>query len=147
MDSDIELGTSETLTRVLDTAEKNKLDLVIPQIRIRQPNMLDKVFEYSYYAAAKWKILGSFGTGMFMMMRTETFKALGGFNEGLPLGDDWELSNQVKPERFALADTFIYTSKRRFIAQGYLSTFYQWVSVALSKKYREKGHAEYFNLH
>jgi glycosyltransferase involved in cell wall biosynthesis len=144
MDADIELGNPYTLERVLNTAEKNKLELVIPQILIAKPNLLDKVFEAFYYLAAKSKLLGAFGTGMFLFIKAETFQRLGGFNEHLPLGDDWELSNQVDPARFALADAFVYTSNRRFISQGYLSTFYQWTSVALRKKYREQGHREYF---
>jgi glycosyltransferase involved in cell wall biosynthesis len=144
MDADVMLGHSDTLQQVLQTAEEKELDLVIPQILISNANIMDKVFEGFYYWTAKWKILGAFGTGMFIFIKTEAFRNLGEFNEELILGDDWELTHQIKSERFALADTAVYTSHRRFLAQGYLHTFYQWTSIAASKKYRAKGHREYF---
>jgi glycosyltransferase involved in cell wall biosynthesis len=144
LDADVKLGSCDTLENVLTVAEAKQLELVVAKIKIDDAGWRDKIFEYLYVAAAKSKLLGAFGTGMFICIKSDAYKRLGPFNENLPLGDDWELSNKVRRSRFALADTSVYTSKRRFNTLGYFSTFYMWVSVALSKSYRDKGHREYF---
>jgi glycosyltransferase involved in cell wall biosynthesis len=145
MDADVKLGSNNTLEKVIGLAEKKQLDLVIPQIKIERSGPRDKIFEYLYFIAAKSKLLGAFGTGMFICIKNDAFRRLGPFNENLPLGDDWELTHKVRRSRFALADTSVYTSNRRFNNLGYFSTFYMWASVALSKRYRDKGHFEYFH--
>jgi glycosyltransferase involved in cell wall biosynthesis len=144
LDADVKLGSCDTLESVLTAAEAKQLDLVVAKIKIDNAGWRDKIFEYLYLAAAKSKLLGAFGTGMFICIKNDAYKHLGPFNENLPLGDDWELTNKVRRSRFAIADTSVYTSSRRFNTLGYFSTFYMWASVALNKNYRAKGHREYF---
>jgi glycosyltransferase involved in cell wall biosynthesis len=144
LDADVELGSPDTIENVLHTAEANGLELVVAKIKITQAGWRDRIFEYLYFVAAKSKLLGAFGTGMFICIKSDAFRRLGPFNENLPLGDDWELTNKVKRERFGIANASVYTSNRRFDTLGYFPTFYMWASVALNKNYRNKGHREYF---
>ena len=144
MDADVELGNKNTVEEIISTAEKKHLELVVPEIRIHNSGWRDKIFEYFYFMTAKTKVLGAFGTGMFICIKNDAFRRLGAFNENLPLGDDWELTHKIDKKRFAIVSTPVYTSNRRFTSLGYLSTFYMWASVAFSKSYRDKGHREYF---
>lgn len=145
MDADIEFSDQGTINKLLELAEHKQLELVVPYITIIKHGWRDKLFEYLYYWTGKTKIIGAFG-GMLILIRNETFTRLGRFNENLPLGDDWELTHQIERSHFQMADISIYTSNRRFAAQGYFSTLYQWFLIALSKDYRNKGHKEYFSI-
>ena len=91
-------------------------------------------------------IVGPYAAGMFILIRREKFNDLGGFNESMVLGDDWELTHKIKRDKFAVADTFIYTTNRRFKASGYLKTIGQYFLVAMSREYRKKGHREYMHV-
>lgn len=143
MDADIELNDKDAVQKLLELAEEKQLELVVPYIKIIHHRWRDKLFEYLYYWVAKTKIAGAFG-GMLILIRNETFKRLGRFNENLPLGDDWELTHKIQRSHFQMANVSIYTSNRRFAAQGYFSTLYQWILIGISKGYRNKGHREYF---
>ena len=145
LDADVELADEYTLENALHNAERNELDLIIPCLKIINAGPLDRLFESCYYLTAKTKILGSFGAGMFLFLRTEAFKRIGGFNENLALGEDWELTRQIDRRRFEICDNVVaYTSNRRFENMGYWNTFYMWCSIAFNKRYRDRGHLEYF---
>ena len=145
LDADVELAHANTLENALRQAEKKDLYLVIPCLRIINAGTLDRFFEYCYYLTAKTKILGSFGAGMFLFLRTEAYRKTGGFNESLALGEDWELTHQIERKRFQICDDVVaLTSNRRFENMGYWSTFYMWASVAFNKRYRQQNHLEYF---
>ena len=83
---------------------------------------------------------------MFILIKSETFHKIGGFDESIALGEDWELTHQVHPDKFEVAKSYINTTNRRFSSQGYLRTFYQYVMVATSPRYRHQNHTEYFNV-
>ena len=83
---------------------------------------------------------------MFILIRSETFNQLGNFEEGLTLDEDWELTHKIDRKKFALADSYINITNRRFVSQGYLKTCYQYLMIATSPKYRHKNHQDYFDI-
>jgi hypothetical protein len=82
---------------------------------------------------------------MFIMIRRSKFNEMGGFNEKMVLGDDWELTHRIPRKKFGVANTFIWTTNRRFMKQGYIKTFGQYFLVAFSKDFREKDNKAYIN--
>ena len=64
----------------------------------------------------------------------EKFLELGGFNEAMVLGDDWELTRMIPRKKFGVANTFIWTTNRRFQSQGYIRTISKYFRVALSRQ-------------
>jgi len=59
-----------------------------------------------------------FAVGGFMFFKTETFRALGGFDEQATIAEDYLLSSQVKPSRFKIIAEPVYTTPRRFKNKG-----------------------------
>jgi len=146
LDADIELGEPRTIEKSLDLAEKRELDLVTTYIRCRNGRWLDRLLWAAHALASRTRLLGAFGAGAFILMRNEAYKRLGGFSEHIALGEDWDLTHRVAPNKFRVSNTFIYTTNRRFLKQGYLKTFGQYLMVAFSKKYRDRGHYGYFDV-
>jgi len=146
LDADMILNDEFTLEKVIVLAEQQELDLVTTYIRSLQNTWHDKVLWAAHRFTSRTKIFGSYAAGMFIFIRREAFLQIGGFNERVCLGEDWELTHQIPPEKFSVCDTYIYTSNRRFVKQGYLRTVFQYAMVALSRSYRQKGHEEYFNV-
>lgn len=146
LDADIELGEPDTIEKSLQLAEKRRLDLVTTYIRCRNARWLDRLLWAAHGLASRTRLFGAFGAGLFILMRNEAYKRLGGFNEQIALGEDWDLTHRVAPRKFCISNTFIYTTNRRFLKQGYLKTFAQYLMVAFSKKYRDRGNFSYFDM-
>jgi hypothetical protein len=91
-------------------------------------------------------IIGPYSAGMFILIRRRKYIELGGFNEGMVLGDDWELTRMISRKKFGVADTFIWTTNRRFQSQGYLRTISKYVRVTVSKNFRHKDNRNYMHV-
>jgi hypothetical protein len=53
-----------------------------------------------------------------MLFKTNTFNKLGGFNEEAKVAEDYLLSKQIKPKRFKIINTTVFTPPRRFENKG-----------------------------
>lgn len=144
LDADVILGEPETLQTSLNLAHTQQLDLVVTHIRPLENHFLDHLLWRGFSLAAKMKLRGAVATGMFMLLRTEVFRASGGFNEQMLLGDDVEMARFIAPGRYALAPTFIYTTSRRFQKYGYLRTFKEYLQVFFSRQHRLAQRKDYF---
>lgn len=144
MDADVILGESTTLATVLALAESQTLDLVVTDIRPYQGRFIDRIFWQCFGIAARIKLRGPVAAGLFMFMRTDAFRATGGFDEHMLLGDDVELARAIQPRRYAIAPTFVFTSTRRFRTYGYGRTIYEYLAVFFSRKQRLHNRMDYF---
>ena len=144
MDADVILGEPTTLATVLALATTQSLDLVVTHIRPYQGKLIDRIFWRLFGVAARIKLRGPVAAGLFMFMRTAAFRAAGGFDERMLLGDDVELARAIQPSRYTLAPTFVFTSTRRFRTYGYGRTFREYLAVFFSRKRRLRNHANYF---
>jgi glycosyltransferase involved in cell wall biosynthesis len=148
LDADIELGENTCIEKSINLALKSDLDLVATYIKCKDGNPYDKIFWEGMHAFTyKYPyIVGPYAAGMFILIRRSTFYHLGGFNERMILGDDWELTHKIPRSKFGVANTFIWTTNRRFMKQGYLKTFSRYCRVAFSKDFRKKGNSSYMNV-
>jgi len=148
LDADIELGEDTSIEKSLGLALAKNLDLVATYIKCKDGNQYDRIFWEKIHAFTyKYPyVVGPYAAGMFIMIRRSKFIELGGFNEKMVLGDDWELTHKIPRKKFGVADTYILTSNRRFQKQGYLKTFSQYFRVAVSKDFREKDNTPYMNV-
>jgi glycosyltransferase involved in cell wall biosynthesis len=147
LDADVTPGEPDTISKALHLAIAKDLDLVSTHIRTINGNWADNIFWNLHGLASSSKLVGAFAAGMFILIKSDTFNKLGGFDETIALGEDWELTHQIASDKFSVTSGFIYTTNRRFSAQGYMKTFYQYLMVASSARYRHQGHAEYFDVH
>jgi glycosyltransferase involved in cell wall biosynthesis len=148
LDADIEPGEDSCIEKSLNLALEKNLDLVATYIKCKDGNQYDRIFWEKIHAFTyKYPyIVGPYAAGMFMLIRRSTLYQLGGFNEKMVLGDDWELTHKIPRNKFGVANTFIWTTNRRFMKQGYLKTFSRYLRVAFSKGFREKGNESYMNV-
>jgi glycosyltransferase involved in cell wall biosynthesis len=148
LDADIELGEDSSIETALNLALAKDLDLVATYIKCRDGNQTDRIFWEKIHAFTyKYPyVVGPYAAGMFILIRRSTFNELGGFNEKMVLGDDWELTHKISRKKFGVADTFIWTTNRRFTKQGYLKTFSQYFRVAVSKDFRKKDNTPYMKV-
>ena len=148
LDADIELGEDSSIEKSLNLALEKDLDLVATYIKSKDGNQYDKIFWEKIHAFTyKYPyIVGPYAAGMFILIRRSRFSELGGFNEKMLLGDDWELTHKIPRGKFGVANTFIWTTNRRFMKQGYIKTFSRYFRVAFSKDFREKDNASYMDI-
>ncbi len=148
LDADIELGENTTVEKAIDLAMEKDLDMVSTYIKCKDGNAYDRFFwERMHAFTYRYPyIVGPYAAGMFILIRRRKFLELGGFNEAMVLGDDWELTSMISRKRFGVADTFIWTTNRRFRSQGYLRTISKYLRVAFSKDFRQKDNRKYMHV-
>ncbi|TAE56818.1 MAG: hypothetical protein EAZ89_04345, partial [Bacteroidetes bacterium] len=146
LDADIVLGKADTLEKVYREVTRRKLDLAVTDIRCENAGAFDRFFWGGFGFMARAKVLGPVVTGMFVFIRREAFWQAGGFREDMLLGDDVELGRQIRSPKFTLVPTWIYTSNRRFVKDGYLKTVLSYIQVFFSRQQRMKRRTEYFGM-
>lgn len=143
IDADIQLGEPDFLTKVLAAALEKDADLVATHIKCMDGNVVDNFFWACHSMALQVK---TYSAGMFIFMKRNTFFELGGFDERIQIGEDYDLTSRVERNKFAIADTFIYTTNRRFQKMGYLNTLLAYIKVPFSKKHRMEGAKHFFDV-
>lgn len=148
MDADIELGEDQSIEKAIGLAQERELDMVSTYIRSKDGNVYDRFFWEKMHAFTYRYpyIVGPYSAGMFILIRRRRFQELGGFNEAMVLGDDWELTRMITRRKFGVADTFIWTTNRRFQSHGYIRTISKYFRIALSKNFRYKDNRNYMHV-
>jgi hypothetical protein len=117
MDSDVFLLDTKILTQSVKKIHNNHLDLVTTKFRTDngEYNYIYKSFDI-IQSLSKW--ITPFCLGGFMLIRSETFKLIGGFDEDVKVAEDYILSKQIKPNKFGRINNIVYTPPRRFKNKG-----------------------------
>ena len=103
----------------------------------------DKLFHacYNNYVFMLNSIGMGMGRGECQIVRKELFEKLGGYNENLPAGEDFELYKRLK--KFGkikyLRELTVYESPRRYRKFGYLKVFRDWTKNSISVVLRNKS--------
>lgn len=119
IDSDVFLLDPKIVKRAFLRIHRQKLDLVTTKFRSDNGkyNYVYKLFDF-LQLISKWST--PFCLGGFMMIRSETFKTLGGFDEEIKVAEDYHFSKQVIPSKFGRIDNIVFTPPRRFENKGLL---------------------------
>jgi hypothetical protein len=56
-------------------------------------------------ALSKWST--PFCLGGYMLVRSETFKSIGGFDEEIKVAEDYMFSKQIKPKKFGIINNIV----------------------------------------
>ena len=117
MDADVFLLDPKVLLRSILKIKKYNLDLVTVKFRSDNGryNYVYKVFDF-IQMLSKWST--PFCLGGYMLVRTETFKAIGGFDEEIKVAEDYMFSKQIKPKKFGRINNIVFTPPRRFENKG-----------------------------
>ena len=114
LDADIYIQL-DTIYFCLQTAIQGNYDLVTCKFKTDKPYRW--VFKLFYFIQCI-SYLRPFALGGFMLFKKDTFNKLGGFNENVVVGEDYELSSKIKPKKFKITNHHIYTPARRFKNKG-----------------------------
>ena len=119
IDSDVFLLDPKIVKRAFLRIHRQKLDLVTTKFRSDNGkyNYVYRLFDL-LQTISKWST--PFWLGGFMMIRSETFKTLGGFDEEIKVAEDYHFSKQVTPSKFGRIDNIVFTPPRRFENKGLL---------------------------
>ena len=117
MDADVFLLDPKILLRSIIKIDRYHLDLVTTKFRSDNGNYnyVYKTFDF-IQTLSKWST--PFCLGGFMLVRSETFKEIGGFDEEVKVAEDYIFSKQIKPKKFGRIKNIVYTPPRRFENKG-----------------------------
>jgi glycosyltransferase involved in cell wall biosynthesis len=117
LDADIFLLEPAILLSSIIEMRMDNLDLSTAKFRSDNGkyNYVYKTFDV-IQSLSKW--ITPFCLGGFMLVRSETFKELGGFDEEIKVAEDYHLSKQIKSTKFKRLNHVIFTPPRRFEAKG-----------------------------
>jgi hypothetical protein len=117
LDADVFLLDPKTIKRSLLLAQKRKLDLTT--VKFRSDN---GTYKYVYKMFDIIQLLSKWSTpfclGGFMLIKSDTFINLGGFDEEIKVAEDYQLSKKIQPNKFGRINNIVFTSPRRFENKG-----------------------------
>jgi glycosyltransferase involved in cell wall biosynthesis len=136
MDADVFLLDPKVLIRSVIKIKKHNLDLVTTKFRSDNGNYnyVYKVFDL-IQTLSKWST--PFCLGGYMLVRSETFKSIGGFDEEIKVAEDYMLSKQIKPKKFGRINNIVYTPPRRFENKGVMYMLRLMLSSFFNKNNKE----------
>jgi glycosyltransferase involved in cell wall biosynthesis len=117
LDADIYLHEPNMISRCLATAIGGDYDLLTCKFKTLD-GKYDWIFQIFNIVQQISSLFTPFAVGGFMLFKTETFRALGGFDEEAKIAEDYLLSSKVKPNKFKIINKVAYTTSRRFEKKG-----------------------------
>jgi len=138
MDADVFLLDPKVLLRSILKIKKYNLDLVTVKFRSDNGkyNYVYKVFDF-IQIISKWST--PFCLGGYMLVRSKTFKDIGGFDEEIKVAEDYMFSKQINAKKFGRINNIVYTPPRRFENKGV------WYMLQLMlSSFFNKNNKEYF---
>lgn len=119
LDADVELHDVTLVRRAVEYMRCRRLHCVTVDIECKGGRPSDRLL---YRANNRMQRLSQwflpFGTGMFLLFEAKRFRELGGFSEDALFAEDYLLTKQVSPLRFAVLNGEVWTSNRRFQRTG-----------------------------
>jgi glycosyltransferase involved in cell wall biosynthesis len=136
MDADVFLLDPKVLKRSVVRIHRYHLDLVTTKFRSDNGryNYVYKVFDL-IQTLSKWST--PFCLGGYMLVRSETFKSIGGFDEEIKVAEDYMFSKQIKPKKFGRINNIVYTPPRRFENKGVMYMLRLMLSSFFNNKNKE----------
>lgn len=117
IDSDVFLLDPKIIKRSIIRIHKQNLDLVTAKFRSDNGkfNYVYKTFDF-IQMLSKWST--PFCLGGYMLVRSDTFRTIGGFNEEIKVAEDYMFSKQIMAKKFGRINNIVYTPPRRFEKKG-----------------------------
>jgi glycosyltransferase involved in cell wall biosynthesis len=120
LDADVELRDHTMLRRAVERMHSQQLHCLTVDIACAGGTWMDRMLYRANSLMQRLSTWGMpFGTGMFLLFDRARFADLGGFSEEALFAEDFLLTKQVSPLRFAVLDGTVHTSNRRFRRTGH----------------------------
>ena len=120
LDADVELRDPTLLRRSMDRMKRARLHCLTVDITCSNGNWMDRMLYRGNSMMQRLSTWGMpFGTGMFLLLDRKRFQEIGGFSERAVFAEDFLLTKQISPLRFAVLKGEVHTSNRRFRRTGH----------------------------
>ena len=139
MDSDMFLLDPTLLTTVTTMMLQGEIDLLTTKIRTTN-GKYNYVFRTFDFIQKLSKFISPFCLGGFMLFKTNTFNELKGFDEEAKVAEDYLLSKQIKPKRFKIINTTVFTPPRRFDNKGVM-----YMLKLMIKSFLNRNNKQFFS--
>ena len=139
MDSDMFLLDPTIITTIIKIMLDQDIDLLTTKIKTTNGkyNYVFKTFDFIQKMS---KFISPFCLGGFMLFKTNTFNKLGGFDEEAKVAEDYLLSKQIKPKRFKIINTTVFTPPRRFDNKGVM-----YMLKLIIKSFLNRNNKQFFS--
>jgi glycosyltransferase involved in cell wall biosynthesis len=149
VDADIEVSDSTLLRRAVNMMKTRSLHCVTTDIFCRHGSWPDHLlYILNNIAQRLSRFHRPFATGMFMLVDRERFDEIGGFDELALYAEDYQLTRQIRRERFRVIRGGIYSTNRRFIKMGHWAIVRAFLKTAFNSGspdyFRNKLHQAYW---
>jgi glycosyltransferase involved in cell wall biosynthesis len=139
LDSDMFLLDPTIITTVTRMMLLGGIDLLTTKIRTTNGkyNYVFRTFDFIQKIS---KFISPFCLGGFMLFKTNTFNELKGFDEEAKVAEDYLLSKQIKPKRFKIINTTVFTPPRRFDNKGVM-----YMLKLIIKSFLNRNNKQFFS--
>jgi glycosyltransferase involved in cell wall biosynthesis len=139
LDSDMFLLDPTIITTVTRMMLLGGIDLLTTKIRTTNGkyNYVFRTFDFIQKIS---KFISPFCLGGFMLFKTNTFNELKGFDEEAKVAEDYLLSKQIKPKRFKIINTTVFTPPRRFDNKGVM-----YMLKLMIKSFLNRNNKQFFS--
>ena len=139
LDSDMFLLDPTIITTVTRMMLLGGIDLLTTKIRTTNVkyNYVFRTFDFIHKMS---KYISPFCLGGFMLFKTNTFNELKGFDEEAKVAEDYLLSKQIKPKRFKIINTTVFTPPRRFDNKGVM-----YMLKLIIKSFLNRNNKQFFS--
>jgi len=119
IDADVIIYDDFLISRSLEKMIINDYDLVSAKLnsKILSVKILYKMCNILIWLS---KFNKPFCTGMFMLVKSNVFKNLGGFPEDAMHCEDYLFSKKISRKKFGIINKYVYSDDRRFKKIGYI---------------------------
>lgn len=146
IDADVILDDSTLIERAVSLMQEKNLQCVTTSILCNKRDARASVLYFLNNIAQRIsKYMEPFATGMFILVRRDVFKKLGGFDERILYAEDYALTKQIPGNRFEIVSGNVLTTNRRFKKIGYWKAIKLFVGTTIHRNdaqyfYTDKGY-------
>jgi len=141
LDADVTFTHQQAIEEALDNIYNKPIDMVGTTPKYRGELDLRAWLLFRLNRITAWYLSKThpFAIGGFTLVKTDTFKRLGGYDEKATQAEDWLLSRQIPCWRFKLIPDLITQDNRRFKKYGY----FRMIKL-MWKNWKNRNNREYF---
>ena len=152
LDADIELADATLLRRAVNLIKDKSLHCVTTDIWCRDGGWMDNfLYDCNNLVQRLSRFHRPFATGMFMLVDRNKFEKLGGFDEQALYAEDYQLTQQIRCNRFRVIRGGIYSTNRRFQKMGHSTIVRFFIKTAFHSRqpeyFRSKMHQAYWEAY
>jgi glycosyltransferase involved in cell wall biosynthesis len=119
LDADVFLVDSFLIHDIIKSISNKNIELTTCRF-VSSTGKFNYIFNLFYYIQRLTKFISPFAIGGFILINTDKFNQIGGFDESFQIAEDYQLTRKINHKKFKIFDRFVFTTPRRFENKGLL---------------------------